>query len=68
MTLPALNRCQKCGAGRHIYLLTDAEDGSGKVCIDQKLCAATIADRQSGAGQWATRSRLSRDIINTPPR
>jgi hypothetical protein len=40
MTIPALSKCKKCGTNRHIYLLVDAEDGSGKVCKDKKSCDA----------------------------
>lgn len=40
MTIPALNKCKKCGSNRHIYLVVNAEDGSGKVCKDKKSCEA----------------------------
>ena len=42
------SKCKKCGINRHIYLLVDAEDGSGKVCKDKKSCDAKS---QSGKTQ-----------------
>ena len=48
MTIPALNKCKKCGASRHIYLLIAAEDGSGKVCKDKKSCAAKSQAGKNG--------------------
>ena len=53
MTIPALNKCTKCGISRHIYLLVDAEEGSGKVCKDKRSCKAKTHTAKNAASNSA---------------